>query len=206
MDSAAGGGVATLIREGTPNTRTDRQITASTDPTMDAVLVEIGGDHHLQILNIYVPPIRSAAGDDRVQHFSLDPWPTTRNTLICGDVNGHNNSWDPCVAEDSIGESVDDSAQSNNFMAANTGAPTRQNRAPPYGLSAPDIAIHHASLANRVEWEIHPIPSTISRGKRKKEEKGNKQDSATRRRTGPSLKGKRRKPAETHRHGQRTPP
>ena len=175
VDSATGGGVATLIREGTPYTRIDRRTTASTDTTTDAVLVEIGGDHHLQILNIYVPPIRSAAGDDRVQNFSPDPWPTTRNTVICGDVNGHSNTWDPYVAEDSIGESVDDWASSNNFIAANTGAPTRQSRAPPYGLSAPDITMHHASLANRVEWETltalasdhFPILCTISRGRKK---------------------------------------
>ena len=77
--------------------------------------------------------------------------------------------------EDIIGEIIDDWASSSNFVTANTGAPTRQSRAPPYGLSAPDITMHHASLTRRVECETltalasdHlPILCTISRGKKK---------------------------------------
>ena len=38
-------------------------------------------------------------------------------------------------------------------MAANTGEPTRQSRAPPYTRSTPDVTLHHARWTGRVHWK-----------------------------------------------------
>ena len=85
-DTTAGGGVAILVKEGTPYTVLNERVKADEDETTDALFVEIGG---LRVVNIYIPPIRAGGGDTRTQLFSPNPWPRDRNVIICGDVNGH---------------------------------------------------------------------------------------------------------------------
>ena len=117
LDAISGGGVATLIREGTSFTPMDKKCTAPNDDTSDALLVELTEPYHLQILNMYVPPIRAGSSTDtRTQNFSPDHWPYNTNLLICADVNGHSAAWDPLMEEDGIGEQVTDWMTQQGFV------------------------------------------------------------------------------------------
>jgi hypothetical protein len=46
-----------------------------------------------QLINAYIPPIRTTNGDQKQQQFNPESWPSSRRTLICPDANGHSHFW-----------------------------------------------------------------------------------------------------------------
>ncbi|KAH7720450.1 Tbingi protein [Aphelenchoides avenae] len=124
-----GGGVLTLIREGL-----DRK-------------------EHVNIVNAYVPPIRQGEADGRQQNFDPRHWPSSLNTLICGDINGHSPQWDAsCDEEDAVGRLVADWMLDWSFMPANTGEATRYAH-DGHG-TAPDVTLHRTADMRKVQWRI----------------------------------------------------
>ena len=149
-----GGGVATLVREGIPFRCLDLTCVAPNDDTTYITAVQLCVGARLTLINAYVPPIRGGGkADNWVQRFNPDYWPTDSRTFIFTDLNGHGGSWDPLVTEDELGRAVDDWCSTHSFVAASTGEATRQNRAPPYTRSTPDVTLHHARWTGRVNWK-----------------------------------------------------
>ena len=145
--------------------------------------------------------------------FSSNQWSCDKNFIIFGDVNGHSLAWDPHSEEDDIGKEIADWATTSDFGIANTGAPARQSKSPPYGLSTPDEKLHHSSLTGRVEWETRtalssdnlPIICRTRTGKRRAPDEL-PSDSPIRRRTGSSSKKRPRNACGRCPSGPPTPP
>ena len=164
-----------MVREGIAFRCPERPCVAPNDRTTDWCAVETCQPPKIAIINMYIPPIRRGdPNDTRVQNFSPDYWPVNDHVFICADLNGHSPAWDREVEEDELGRTVGEWSDENNFMAANTGEPTRQSRAPPFTLSTPDVTLHHARWAGRVDWEPQdalssdhrPILIDVATGKR----------------------------------------
>ena len=110
---------------------------------------------HLDVYNIYRPPIRTSTADQRVDHFSLEDFPTLDNTVILGDINGHHPAWDVnCYNPDGVGQHVYDWACEKNWQVLNTGEPTRNGYGEEAHFSAPDVALAHSDLARRCTWQV----------------------------------------------------
>ena len=105
----------------------------------------------LTITNLYRPPARAGADDQRDGGLHLNSWPSASGTIICADINGHG-SWDPNHAADDIGDEVDDWAANNSMVVVNSGEPTRV--ADTGSGTATDITIVHGSWATRTTWRV----------------------------------------------------
>ncbi|KAF0305717.1 putative RNA-directed DNA polymerase from transposon X-element [Amphibalanus amphitrite] len=110
---------------------------------------------HLDLINIYRPPIRSGEDDDRTDRFDPNAFPSTDCTVIMGDVNAHHPSWDAsCSDPDEVERSIFEWAQAKDWRVLNTGAPTRAGYGESSRLTAPDVALAHRTLAGRCTWSI----------------------------------------------------
>jgi hypothetical protein len=130
----------------------------------------------MQITNVYLVNVRSAAMDSRVQDFNPSSLPTSRNYFICGDFNAHHPSWDTSITNNTtpLGNQLHEWATDKHFICANDGTPTRINPASG-NPSTPDATFHHASWHGKVNWKVipdqwgsdhHPITISISTDKR----------------------------------------
>ena len=110
--------------------------------------------HHLDIYNVYRPPVRTSTADERVDHFSMEAFPTLDNVVIMGDVNGHHPAWDVhCYNPDEVGRRVHDWVCEKGWQVLNTGASTRSGYGEEAQHSTPDVALAHDNLARRCTWQ-----------------------------------------------------
>jgi ribonuclease HI len=151
-----GGGVATLIRDGLRFHARGERVTAPADRTTDALCVDIycdGKQKPITLVNLYIPPVRRGADDDREQNFDPAALPASQDTFVCGDLNAHSLSWDANAAEDALGHKIDDWAADHGFLAANSGEATRRPDLSVPG-TAPDVTLYHNRWLGRVAWRI----------------------------------------------------
>ena len=110
---------------------------------------------HLDIFNVYRPPIRTSVTDERVDRFSLDAFPTTDSIIITGDLNGHHPAWDVnCLNPDRVGALIEDWAARQEWRVLNSGAATRAGYGEDAHLSAPDVSLAHRDLARCCTWTV----------------------------------------------------
>ncbi|KAF0304735.1 putative RNA-directed DNA polymerase from transposon BS [Amphibalanus amphitrite] len=110
---------------------------------------------HLDIYNVYRPPIRTSAQDERVDFFSLDAFPSNDATIITGDLNSHHPVWDvSCSNPDRVGDSIYEWTARHDWQVLNSGTPTRAGYGEDARLSAPDVTLAHSDLARRCTWEV----------------------------------------------------
>ena len=159
-DIGAGGGVITLVKRGMQHTVNTTRPTAVDDLTTDWLNITLHcEDCDIEVINLYKPPIRQAADDDRTQKFNPNALPKGKHTIICGDFNSHCPLWDPFLDEDQDGKDIYDWVNNNDFTIANTGSATRIN--PGDGsLSSPDITLCHVEMVNKIEWRPEPKGSS----------------------------------------------
>lgn len=148
-----GGDVCTYIRAGLHFTVLDRSLTAAEDDCTEVCGVRVLGEHPIDVINIYRPPIR-ATGDDRVDEFDPRRLPGDRGTLLVGDVNAHHQSWDSsCEDGDEVGERLANWLEDVGWEPLNSGAPTLISYRTG-SQTAPDIAACSLELANRAHWSL----------------------------------------------------
>ncbi|KAF0313093.1 putative RNA-directed DNA polymerase from transposon BS [Amphibalanus amphitrite] len=80
---------------------------------------------------------------------------TNGPTIIGGDVNAHNNSWDIHQPEDAEGHAIEAWATERGLTIANSGQHTRVNPSTG-GRSTPDLTLVSGDLAGGAEWETGP--------------------------------------------------
>ncbi|KAF0305876.1 hypothetical protein FJT64_022560 [Amphibalanus amphitrite] len=80
---------------------------------------------------------------------------TNGPTIIGGDVNAHNNSWDIHQPEDAEGHAIEAWAIERGLTIANSGQHTRVNPSTG-GRSTPDLTLVSGDLAGGAEWETGP--------------------------------------------------
>ena len=144
------GGLATLVKEGVVHQRAALpDLPAGAALERLAITVHLPPRETVEMVNLYRPPARAAADDHRDAGLHLGSWPTTPDTIICADVNGHG-SWDPDHDQDDIGLALDEWLADHHMVTLNTGDPTRISAAG--AGSAPDVTLGHGRLVNRLTW------------------------------------------------------
>ena len=159
---AKGGDVIIFVRDGIAFTTIEASPLQPADNTTEWCGVRIfthqprgrnPREKHIDIYNVYRPPIRNSEEDQRVDHFALTGFPSDPNVIIIGDINGHHPSWDGnCLEPDSVGQMVDDWTSEKGWKALNSGAPTCTGYGERTRLTAPDVALAHRDTARRCTW------------------------------------------------------
>ena len=133
---AKGGDVAVYVRKGLKFDKLETAPLARADTTTEWCGIRLflsgTGDptrrspaSHLDIHNIYRPPIRPGDEDQRTDNFDPSALPTTRDTLLLGDWNAHHPEWDPHAEEDDTGRLLADWMAQSGMVTLNDGSHTR---------------------------------------------------------------------------------
>ncbi|KAF0314448.1 hypothetical protein FJT64_015103 [Amphibalanus amphitrite] len=127
------------------------------DDTTEVCGVRIlNSDRHLNILNIYRPPIRNTEEDEREDRFDPRALPVDETTLLVGDVNAHHPLWDAqCEAADRVGQRIADWMDEVGWLPLNSGEPTHSSYRSG-SSTAPDLAACSSGLARRASWRLGP--------------------------------------------------
>ena len=169
---AKGGGLAIFVRDGLNFSVIDNSPLNPLDDTTEWCGVRIylsttstnpsstthslsSSSQHVDVYNVYRPPIRTSETDQRQDRFSMDNFPTNNRTVIAGDFNGHHSSWDSNYAEpDRTGALIADWVDANRWCVLND--PTSHTRTSygPGPSTSPDVAMCHQDLATRCSWHI----------------------------------------------------
>ena len=148
-----GGDVCIYVRAGRHFDVLEGRMLADSDDSTEICGVRLLSQPHLDIINIYRPPIR-ATNDDRQDHFDPRRLPNDGQTLLVGDVNGHHPSWDEsCTTADPVGERLAAWMEDVEWRPLNIGAATFV-RYRSGCETAPDFAAGSNSLATRIRWTL----------------------------------------------------
>ena len=109
------------------------------------------------LVNFYVPPVRGegAVEEWRVALNQLRALRVQEGTMWCGDINAHNDIWDPYVQPDRRGEDVVELLAEKGLATLNDGNATRYERADRgggAGRSAPDVTVVRMEECEGVLW------------------------------------------------------
>ena len=158
-----GGDVAIFVRDGLAYTTIETSPLRPDDNTTEWCAVRIitnprspsSRASHIDIFNVYRPPIRNSEDDERVDRFTLDRFPTNAKSIIIGDINGHHPDWDAnCLEPDQVGTAVNNWTATNSWIALNSGVPTCTGYGERTRLTAPDVTLVHRDLARRCTWSV----------------------------------------------------
>jgi ribonuclease HI len=152
----AGGGLLIAVRAGIMH-RQQPAPPPSRDSVTEVLSVDIlsrgGRRPTLRVVNVYAPPIRGDARDERPSSLGLERLSVDDRTVVCADANAHHTAWDRAQPTDAAGHELDDWAVTCGLVALNTTEATRVNPATG-GLSSPDVTLAPASLERRCEWRV----------------------------------------------------
>ena len=159
---AKGGDVAIYVRDGLQFAKLDDRPLVPTDTTTEWCGIRLYLDthknsmrSHLDIHNIYRPPIRTGQADQRVDRFDPAALPTTADSLVTGDLNGHHPLWDRgCDEADEVGEKFAIWMNGASWTTLNDGSPTHTSYRGNH--SAPDVTACSRDLARRSRWSTGP--------------------------------------------------
>ena len=117
------GGLIFYVKNSIVFTQGQKSSTQGTETS--TIHVKTGSNKWLQITNVYVPP------SNTTHPVVFDPRhiPTSPDSIIIGDFNGHTPQWDPTSPVDDRGENIEEWAVGANLHILNTGKPTHINRA-----------------------------------------------------------------------------
>ena len=157
VTKARGGGLCTYIREDLPHWEKPTQATGILEA--QTIVVPREGTHNLEITNLYIPPARGEGAMEawRGALRQLEELELHQGSLWCGDINAHNEIWDPHMVPDRRGEELVELMAERGLATLNDGSPTRhdrrENRDAP-GRSAPDVSITKLEECERFQWEV----------------------------------------------------
>ena len=139
-----GGGVAFLVHHSLQYRHLDCTVS---DEHTEAQGIAIKGDKEVHLYNVYIPPVSGCSRGFRPQ---LDELFDSRHAIIMGDFKAHHSTWRSALAEDTTGQLLADTLDSNTCVVHNGDEPTRA--ASNGTLSSPDITIASASVATTANW------------------------------------------------------
>jgi hypothetical protein len=156
-----GGGLCCYVRDGVPFWPEDFHTTSPAE--VQVVCVPASRTVTLRIANLYFPPSRDAGERRRWQAAlgDIGRLPRGRDVLWCGDFNAHHATWDPHIAEDSRGETLEEKLTELSLLPINDGSPTRFSRSEAGGTcSAPDLTVASVGQVDDYQWEVlHELSS-----------------------------------------------
>ena len=121
------------------------------------VISREGGN--LKLTNFYIPPARGQGTVEAWQGAlrQLAATEVPEGSLWCGDINAHNELWDPYLQPDARGEDVVGVLTERGLITANDGGATRYDRVEREGMegrSAPDVTIMRMEESELVTWRV----------------------------------------------------
>ncbi|KAF0288683.1 RNA-directed DNA polymerase from mobile element jockey [Amphibalanus amphitrite] len=160
-----GGDVAIYVRDGLSYSTIEASPLLPQDTTTEWCAIKIiphqmrgqpsRESSSLDIYNLYRPPSRLSAEDEREDHFSLDMFPSLPNVIAVGDINGHHPVWDVnCSEPDAVGTRVNDWLELHHWVTLNSGAATCVGYGNRTRQTAPDVAMCHRDMAGRCTWAV----------------------------------------------------
>ncbi|KAF0307940.1 RNA-directed DNA polymerase from mobile element jockey [Amphibalanus amphitrite] len=160
-----GGDVAIYVRDGLSYSTIEASPLLPQDTTTEWCAIKIiphqmrgqpsRESSSLNIYNLYRPPSRLSAEDEREDHFSLDMFPSLPNVIAVGDINGHHPVWDVnCSEPDAVGTRVNDWLELHHWVTLNSGAATCVGYGNRTRQTAPDVAMCHRDMAGRCTWAV----------------------------------------------------
>ena len=144
-----GGGLITYIRDTLPYEKVDyRHVKGSEILT---VRIRLDSKKWVTLTNLYCPPVNSTG-----QEIAFDPTaiPISPSSIICGDFNAHNGSWDDNQPEDDRGTDILEWTNMNNLSILNdSSSATRHNRGTGNG-SSPDLTVCGSVWSAKCTWSV----------------------------------------------------
>ena len=139
------GGLLTLVHHSLNYAQLDSPIN---DGVIECILIETSiSSSKIQIANIYIPPA-SSAHIPQGHRVDLKPL-LVEDTIILGDINGHNDEWS-CGAADPRGDIIAGHVDERNFSVLNN--PDIATR--PSSDSSPDVAFVPSLWALNFDWQV----------------------------------------------------
>ena len=109
---AKGGDVAIYVRNGLSFDKLLSAPLAVDDDVPEWCGVRVFGrdsNKYLDVHNLYRPPLRTGASDERQDRFDPCALPADERSLVVGDVNAHHPRWDgSCAGADGVGQRLSD--------------------------------------------------------------------------------------------------
>jgi len=156
-----GGGLLMGVRNKIPFHPSELNITTDSDTITEAQTIEIplANSEKIRLTNIYVPPVRSTAGQRNQDSFDASNWPHEEFDLIIGDTNAHSSEWDASRTDGSCdrrGELIETRMDEKDMTCINTkDKPTHINfRQNPTTFSSPDTSISHVYMLDKLKWDV----------------------------------------------------
>ena len=152
-----GGGTLIAIKD---NIKYDRILTPpitaiddTTEWTAVCIFPDTSAKNHIDIYNLYAPPINSGAEDDREETFNLQNLQFNPNTLVVGDFNAHHPLWSSFSERSNTrGDTIFDWCMYNRASILNKeNVNTHLHRASG-SQSSPDLTICHAVKQSKSTW------------------------------------------------------
>ena len=139
-----GGGLVTLIHHSIPFLHVASPIN---DGIVESLVVNVNlAGNNFNIANVYIPPASSTNLPPNYQA-SLAPLFALSNTIVLGDVNGHNEEWSRGVA-DIRGDRIATEVDASNYSVLNN--PDISTR--PCSDTSPDVALVPTPWALSFDW------------------------------------------------------
>ena len=144
-----GGGLITYIKDSLNHEKQAKNRKNGTE--VQTVRIQLNGNRWVKLTNVYCRPA-SSTGDEEIK-FDTSIIPVDRNSIICGDFNGHSELWDSRAKPDDRGELIEDWAITNDLKILNDGSATRFDRSNG-NESSPDLTLCSPDLSAKCEWGI----------------------------------------------------
>ena len=143
-----GGGIITYIKDSLKHEKLAKNRKNGTEVSTIRIKLK---NKWVKLTNLYCRPARSE-GEEEVK-FETSIIPVDRNSLICGDFNGHTELWDLLARPDDRGGEIEDWSIANDLTILNDGSPTRKDRHSGKE-SSPDITLCGPDFSTKCEWSV----------------------------------------------------
>ena len=148
--SGGGGGLITLIHPSINYTTVDSAYFS--DPITENLAIEVDLDGaKLLIINVYIPPVSSVAGQTPSLASLFD---ITRDVLIVGDFNAHDARWHSQTRDSEAarrGDAICNALDAGQLMCIN--GPSHTRRPQSGRTSSPDLSFTNPHLGINARWE-----------------------------------------------------
>ncbi|WP_333764851.1 reverse transcriptase domain-containing protein [Streptomyces sp. IBSBF 2390] len=142
-----GGGVMFIIKNNIQYRQVALSPPADNNTTIEQLAITItSGSTEIMLINIYIPPSTCCPNNFKA---NLEHLLQYQHAIIMGDINAHNDLWDPAITPDARGEDLAEQITGSDYGILNDLTPTRVT---PTCSSSPDITLASPSLLTSTDW------------------------------------------------------
>ena len=142
------GGVTFYVKDSLNFEQGQKSANAGTESS--TIRVKLSRAKWIDITSVYTPPSHTT---HRVS-FAPQHIPATPNSIILGDMNGHDPIWDSLQPPDPRGEEISKWIFDNNLAVLNHPDKSTRINKRTGGLSSPDISVAGRNWSNKCSWSV----------------------------------------------------